>query len=77
MMNPKLLETAANERIFDLRRAAERPAVVHDNRRAASQTPARERRHGHVTSSSQRVGWALVSIGLRLAVPRTPARPAR
>jgi hypothetical protein len=76
-MNPALLESAANERLSDMRRAAERSAVAHAADLAASQAGSRERRRGRVTSPSQTVGWLLVSVGLRLVVPRTPARPAR
>jgi hypothetical protein len=76
-MNPALLESAANERLSAMRRAAERSAVAHAADVAASQAGSRERRRGRMTSPSQAVGWLLVSIGLRLVVPRTPARPAR
>jgi hypothetical protein len=80
MFNPVLIEIAANERVADLRRARGRSSVVPVSGGAAARAGIRERRRGRrarVANPQATIGWLLVSIGLRLVVPRTPARPAR
>ena len=80
MFNPAFIEMAINERVADLRRAHRRSSVAHATDRAAARAGSRERRRGRragVSHPQETIGWLLVSIGLRLVVPRTPARPAR
>lgn len=80
-MNPTLAEMMANDRITELRRAAARrsscagPSVATEI--AAPRASYRSVRHEHLVNSQRAVGWFLVSVGLRLAVPRTRTGSAR
>jgi hypothetical protein len=65
MLNAAMLGMAADERIADMRRSA-RPRAPH--------VAARRRRTAH---PQQAFGWFLVSVGLRLALPRTRVTPSR
>jgi hypothetical protein len=41
------------------------------------QASARPTRHARLANSQKAIGWFLVSVGLRLAMPRAPIGPAR
>jgi hypothetical protein len=83
MNNPVLIETAANERLADLRRAGDRsvtaqerePFSIWPTTRVNARTAFANGRR--VVDARQATGWLLVSIGLRLAVPRARAGSAR
>ncbi len=71
MTNPALAEMAARDHIAELRRAAGRRSVA----RAAETTAVRTARP---RGNPQRtIGWFLISVGLRLAVPPSRAGSAR
>jgi hypothetical protein len=87
-MNPALVEMAAQDRIAELRRtAARRPLATRSYLTApttlsqpprssigrAPRTDAEQAR----TNPQQAVGWFLVSVGLRLALPRARAASNR
>jgi hypothetical protein len=79
MMNPALIEMMAKDRSRELQAvAANRPSrsVV---RTATVTRPALSRsgRHVRLANPQRAIGWFLVSVGLRLAMPRTPTGPAR
>jgi hypothetical protein len=80
MFNPALIEAATNERLADLRNSRRRFPVAPATRPGPAQAemqPPHRRRRMRGANPQQTIGWLLVSIGLRLVVPRTPARPAR
>jgi len=76
MFNPALFEMATNERVARLRHARGRspiaPATGRSPFRAETREPRRGRR-GRVANPQETIGWLLVSIGLRLVVPRARA----
>lgn len=80
-MNPALTEMVAKDRITELHAAAakraarNRPSLATEivARPASSHSSRRFR----LTNPQQAIGWFLVSLGLRLAVPRTRTGSAR
>jgi hypothetical protein len=74
VLNPALMEMAARDRIAELQRAGAERTLSSGSYRAAditaSQTP-HLTRHARRTDLQRAIGWFLVSVGLRLAVPRT------
>jgi hypothetical protein len=81
VLNPALTEMMANDRITELRQAAARrpPATGHrvPAETAAPPAPSRSGRPARLANSQRAVGWFLVSVGLRLALPRPRSGPAR
>ena len=77
MMNPILNELAATERLADLRRAGMRSRFGHASDLAGIGDSSSEHRRGRVRRPQEAVGWLLVSVGLRLVVPRPPAGSPR
>jgi hypothetical protein len=81
VLNPALAEMMASDRIMELQRAATkrslraRPSVPAET--AGPQALSRSVRHDHLANSQRAIGWFLVSVGLRLALPRTRAGSAR
>jgi hypothetical protein len=77
MLHPALVEVMARDRMTELQRAGAkrsfgtRSHVVAD--RTESRTAGVSIRHSRRASPRRAIGWFLVSVGLRLAVP--PARP--
>jgi hypothetical protein len=78
-MNPGLLEMMANDRSREMRAAA-----VNWSARSAVHTviaghpaPRRSSPQVRLANPQQAIGWFLVSVGLRLAMPRTPSSSAR
>ena len=79
MTNPALIELMAQDRATELRTAA-----VNRSRRSAAPTgitarptPSRSSRPVRLANPQRAIGWFLVSVGLRLAMPRTPTGSAR
>jgi hypothetical protein len=75
VLNPALAEMVATDRITELQRAAAKRSLcarssVHTET-VARQASSRSVRHAHLANSQRAIGWFLVSVGLRLAVPRT------
>jgi hypothetical protein len=82
MTNPALIELMAQDRTMELRTAAAnrswrswRSAVPVEI--AARRTTSRPRRQVRPANPQRAIGWFLVSVGLRLALPRTPTGSAR
>lgn len=81
MLNPALAEMMASDRIMELQGAAKqrslraRASVRAET--AAPQALSRSVRHDHLANSQRAIGWFLVSVGLRLALPRTRTGSAR
>ena len=81
MLNPALAEMMASDRIMELQGAARQRSL-----RARASVPAetaappassRSIRHDHLANSQRAIGWFLISVGLRLALPRTRTGSAR
>jgi hypothetical protein len=80
MFTPALIEAATNERLADLRHPRRRSSLAPATRPGAGRGGVRKphrRRRTRVANPQETIGWLLVSIGLRLVVPRTPPRAAR
>ena len=81
MLNPALAEMMAKDRITELRRtAAERRSCTDPSappETAVVQASSRSSRHARLANSQRAIGWFLVSVGLRLALPRTRTGPVR
>lgn len=77
MMNPILNELAATERLADLCRAGMRSRSAHATDLAVIDDSSPRRRRRAVRRPQEAVGWLLVSVGLRLVVPRPPAESPR
>jgi hypothetical protein len=81
VLNPALAEMVANDRITELRAAAaKRSSSARASAGAETGAPhasSRSNRHAHLANSQRAIGWFLVSVGLRLALPRTRAGSAR
>jgi hypothetical protein len=78
-MNPGLIEMMAKDRRTELRAAAANRAsssAVHTEI-ATRPASARSTQHVRLANPQQAIGWFLVSVGLRLAMPRTRTGPAR
>jgi hypothetical protein len=81
VLNPALAEMMASDRIMELQGAARqrslraRASVRAET--AAPQASSRSVRHDHLANSQRAIGWFLVSVGLRLALPRTRTGSAR
>ena len=63
MLNPALTEMVASDRIRELQAAAAK-------RSSPVRPPARSIRPVPVANPQRALGWFLVSVGLRLALPR-------
>jgi hypothetical protein len=81
VLNSALVEMVARDRIAEMRRAGVRPPVGTGPYLAADTTtspssrfPIRYARRAGLQHS---IGWFLVSVGLRLALPRTRAGSGR
>jgi hypothetical protein len=81
VLNPALAEMMASDRIMELRGAATKRSLrARASVRAETAAPqalSRSVRHDHLANSQRAIGWFLVSVGLRLALPRTRAGSAR
>jgi hypothetical protein len=81
VLNPALAEMVAKDRITELQGAAAkrslraRASVCAET--AAPQTSSRSIRHAQLANRQRAIGWFLVSVGLRLALPRTRTDSAR
>ncbi len=76
MTTPGLIELMAKDRSAELRAAAAHRAAVRTEI-AARPASYRSLPHVHLANPQRAVGWFLVSVGLRLAIPRTPTSSAR
>jgi hypothetical protein len=76
-MNPAFVEMAARDRIAEMRRASATRSLGTGSHLAAdttiAQTPPFPIRHARRADLQHAIGWFLVSVGLRLALPRTRA----
>jgi hypothetical protein len=78
MFNPALTEMVANDRIAELRRVgAPRSSCARRSALTEIGASSRSNRRDHLAGSQRAIGWFLVSVGLRLVVPRTRTGPAR
>jgi hypothetical protein len=73
MSNPASLELAARDRIAEIQRTAAKRSLGTRSHLAAAttntETPTSSR-HARRANPQRAVGWFLVSVGLRLALPR-------
>jgi hypothetical protein len=79
-MNPGLTEMMARDRITELRvdaRRSSRTGPTIPTETEARYAPPRSMPHVHLANPQRAIGWFLVSVGLRLALPRTSAGSAR
>jgi hypothetical protein len=72
VLNPALAEMVASDRMNELRRTGPRRSsrarsVVASE---AASPQAALRRDDHLANAQRAIGWFLVSVGLRLALPR-------
>jgi hypothetical protein len=80
-MNPVVAEMVAHTRMADMQRAAAAPSAL--SRRRTAVGPASTRRPRAQAGAAgpeaarRAIGWFLVGVGLRLALPRTRAASAR
>jgi len=81
MFNPALTEMMARDRIAELQRAdAKRSTRSRSSVPGAitsSPRPPVSVRPGRLANSQRAIGWFLVSVGLRLALPRAGSGAAR
>ena len=81
MLNPALAEMMASDRITELQgAAAKRSLRARASVRAETAAPpasSRSTRHARLANPQRAIGWFLVSVGLRLALPRTRTGSAR
>lgn len=81
MLNPALVEMAARDRIAEMQRASTKRSLGTGPHLAAdttiSQTPLVPVRHARRADLQRAIGWFLVSVGLRLALPRIRAGSRR
>ena len=81
MLNPALAEMAARDRNAELLRAAPKRSLDSRGYRATEEreTPTARPsvRRARRANPQRAVGWFLVSVGLRLALPRTQAASTR
>jgi hypothetical protein len=72
VLNPALLEMAARDRIAEMHRAAaKRPGGARCDRADTGWChTAPISRHPRLANRQRAIGWFLISVGLRLAVPR-------
>lgn len=81
MLNPALAEMAVRDRIDELQRARAKRSFGTQSYLAAdttrSQTPGSPARHARRAHSRRAIGWFLVSLGLRIALPRRRAGSSR
>jgi hypothetical protein len=81
MTNPALIELVANDRITEIRAAAAQRSVRAGRsvptEAAPRQPSSRSIPHVHLANPQRAIGWFLVSVGLRLALPRTRAGAAQ
>jgi hypothetical protein len=78
-VNPALLEIATRESITELHRASAKRSrgARYDLADTDRLYPPPASRHPRLANPQRAIGWFLISVGLRLAVPRTPSRPGR
>jgi hypothetical protein len=81
MLNPAFVEMAARDRIADMQRVSTTRSFGARSYLAAdtttSQTPPAGIRHARCADLQRAIGWFLVSVGLRLALPRARAGSGR
>jgi hypothetical protein len=81
VLNPALLEMAARDRIAEMHRAGAKRLVGTRSYLAADTTSSHTRRfsirHAGRPHPQRAIGWFLVSVGLRLALPRARAGSGR
>jgi hypothetical protein len=81
VLNPVLAELAARDRIAELRRASAKRSLGAQSRLDAdlsgSERPLVSIRDARRSRPQRALGWFLVSVGLRLALPRTRAGSGR
>lgn len=72
MLHPALLQIAARDRIAEMQRAgAKRSFGTWSYRATEPPAPGHSARDARRVHPQRAIGWFLVSLGLRLAVPRT------
>jgi hypothetical protein len=80
MLNPALVQMVARDRIAEMHRAGAKRALSTGSYPAADCTASqatRLTRHARRADLQRAIGWFLVSVGLRLALPRTRAGSGR
>jgi hypothetical protein len=78
-MNPVVAEMVAHTRMADLQRAAEAPSAF-SRRGGTTAGPVRSRQsraQAGPEAARRAIGWFLVGVGLRLALPRPRSASAR
>jgi hypothetical protein len=75
MLNPALAEMAARDRIAEMHQAATKRSFGSEETKAA--TAQLSIRRARRANPQRAVGWFLVSVGLRLALPRSRAGSTR
>jgi hypothetical protein len=78
-MNPGLTEMMAKDRITELRAGATRRSSRSGPPPPTTAGPVSSRSSPRVrpVNAQRAIGWFLVSVGLRLAMPRTPTGTGR
>jgi hypothetical protein len=78
-MSPGLTEMMAQDRISELRGGATQRSSCSAGRPVTTAGPASTRSSPRVRPANPQraIGWFLVSVGLHLAMPRTPTGSAR
>jgi len=76
VLNPALAEMVARDRIAEMQRAAAKRSFSTRSYRPAD-TTALSIRQARRASPQRAIGWFLIRVGLRLALPRTRAGSAR
>ncbi len=81
MLNPALTEIMANDRLKELQQTgpngSSRTRSLPTEIATAPRASLRSIRHDRLVDSQRAIGWFLVSVGLRLVVPRTRTGSAR
>jgi hypothetical protein len=81
VLNPAVAEMMASDRIVELQAAAAKRSLgARASVRAETAAPqalSRSVRRDHLANPQRAIGWFLVSVGLRLALSRTPTGSPR
>jgi hypothetical protein len=75
VLNPALMEMVARDRTAEMQRTRAKRSLGADT--TTSQTPSVTIRPARRADLQHAIGWFLVSVGLRLALPRTRAGSGR